>query len=159
MGQSLPTTRNAPPPRDEDFESPHLLIVDDDPSVSRTLADFCVSRNWKATTARTADDAIMAIDAADAGDHPIDVVLSDVSLEQRAVEGTRGGGGRVPMASGQTSPQMPSSQPPAWIINTGAAPATAAAPAAVKRPAPAGPSRPSIELIEGAKRTRVEMVP
>ncbi len=86
-------------------------------------------------------------------------VLSDVSLEQRAVEGTRGGGGRVPMASGQTSPQMPSSQPPAWIINTGAAPATAAAPAAVKRPAPAGPSRPSIELIEGAKRTRVEMVP
>jgi DNA-binding NtrC family response regulator len=48
--------------------------------VSRSLADFCAARDWKATTARTADDALLAIDAADAGDHPVDIVLSDVSL-------------------------------------------------------------------------------
>ncbi|MEY3232048.1 MAG: Transcriptional regulatory protein ZraR [Planctomycetota bacterium] len=80
MGQSLPTTRHPSGDREEAFESPHLLIVDDDPTVSRSLADFCAARDWKATTARTADDALLAIDAADAGDHPVDIVLSDVSL-------------------------------------------------------------------------------
>lgn len=80
MGHALPTTRPVAAPDDEGVDMPHLLIVDDDPAVSRSLSDFGASRKWRTTTARSADEAIMAIDAADASDHPIDIVLSDVSL-------------------------------------------------------------------------------
>jgi pilus assembly protein CpaB len=85
-------------------------------------------------------------------------VLNDASLEQRAAAGVRGGGGM----SRQPAP-MP--VPPAWNIGpTLPAAAPAAAPAATgntststtKRSAP---STPTVELIEGAKRSRVVIVP
>ncbi len=80
MGHTFPTTRATPTSTDEDFGVPHLLIVDDDPSVTRSLTDFCVAKGWRATTARGADEAFAAIDAADATEHPVDIVLSEVSL-------------------------------------------------------------------------------
>jgi pilus assembly protein CpaB len=91
-------------------------------------------------------------------------VLNDAGLEQRAAEGVRGGGG----ASRQASPSAPMSSSmvlPPWNVNTGVAPTTPPATAAgttgasgssTKKPAP---SAPTIELIEGAKRSRVTMVP
>ena len=84
-------------------------------------------------------------------------VLNDESLEQRAAIGVRGGGGM----SRQPAP-MP--VPPAWNIGTTLPPAApAAVPAAgntstsaAKRSAP---PTPTVELIEGAKRSRVVIVP
>lgn len=72
-------------------------------------------------------------------------VINDIALEQRALEGTRnnyGGGAR------------PGPTPPNWTINVNNPNAAQTIP--VKR---VGPIGPSIELIEGAKRSRIEMIP
>ena len=85
-------------------------------------------------------------------------VLNDASLEQRASIGVRGGGG-----GGFRQPaSMP--VPPAWNIGAtlpaaappATAPAAAGAAPAAKR---AAPPTPTVELIEGAKRSRVVIVP
>ena len=73
-------------------------------------------------------------------------VLNDIALEQRSLEGTRsgfGGGAR------------PGPTPPGFTFNLGNQ-----QPPVLQTPIQkVGPRGPSIELIEGAKRTRVEMVP
>jgi len=85
-------------------------------------------------------------------------VLNDESLEQRAAIGVRGGGG----ISRQPAP-MP--VPPAWNIGTtlpAAPPATvpaAAANASTSATRRSAPPTPTVELIEGAKRSRVVIVP
>jgi pilus assembly protein CpaB len=72
-------------------------------------------------------------------------VINDLALEQRALEGTRNLGGGA----------KPGPTPPTWNINfSGMNQPAQATP--VKR---VGPIGPTIELIEGAKRSRVEMVP
>jgi len=86
-------------------------------------------------------------------------VLNDASLEQRASIGVRGGGGGfrqpasmpVPPAWNIGAPLPPAAAPPATAQAAGAAPAPAA-----KR---AAPPTPTVELIEGAKRSRVVIVP
>jgi pilus assembly protein CpaB len=71
-------------------------------------------------------------------------VLNDLALEQRALEGTRNAGGAKP---GPT--------PPTWNINLNGM----NQPAQTTPVKKVGPIGPTIELIEGAKRSRVEMVP
>ncbi len=73
-------------------------------------------------------------------------VLNDIALEQRALEGTRNNYGGGP---------RPGPTPPPFNINLNGLnqPATTTP---VRR---VGPIGPTIELIEGAKRSRVEMVP
>lgn len=74
-------------------------------------------------------------------------VINDLALERRAMEGTNysnNGGGAKP---GPT--------PPTWNINLNGVNQPAQTTPKVR----VGPIGPSIELIEGAKRTRVEMVP
>ncbi len=72
-------------------------------------------------------------------------VLNDVALEQRALIGSRNAAGGGP---------RPGSTPPPFnfYIN---GPNQPNAPPTMR----VGPRGPTIELIEGAKRTRVEMVP
>ncbi len=73
-------------------------------------------------------------------------VLNDIALEYRAREGTRDGGG------GSARPMQ---TPPPWTINVGQP-----NPQVTTPPTTRIISRDkSIELIEGSKRTRVEMVP
>ena len=73
-------------------------------------------------------------------------VINDVALEQRALEGTRNAGGGA---------AKPSATPPTWNINFGGMnPPVQQTP--VKK---VGPIGPTIELIEGSKRSRIEMVP
>ena len=80
-------------------------------------------------------------------------VLNDTNLEERAAIGVRGGASRQP---------APMPLPPAWNIGTTnpvavAPPAAGSAPASsTRRPAS---STPTVELIEGAKRSRVVIVP
>ena len=71
-------------------------------------------------------------------------VLNDIALEHRAREGTRDGFGGGPRPSG-TPPQT-------LNINLNQ-------PGQTTPVVKAGPRGPSLELIEGSKRTRVEMVP
>ncbi len=73
-------------------------------------------------------------------------VLNDIALEQRSLEGTRNNFGGA----------KPGPTPPTWNINFGGLNQPPAQTTPVKR---VGPIGPSIELIEGAKRSRVEMVP
>jgi pilus assembly protein CpaB len=73
-------------------------------------------------------------------------VLNDIALEQRALEGTRNGLGGP----------RPGPTPPTWNINLGGLNQQPAQTTPVKR---VGPIGPTIELIEGAKRSRVEMIP
>ncbi len=73
-------------------------------------------------------------------------VLNDVALEQRALIGSRNAGGLGGPRPGATPP------PFNFYINGQNQPN---APPTIK----VGPRGPTIELIEGAKRTRVEMVP
>jgi pilus assembly protein CpaB len=80
-------------------------------------------------------------------------VLNDVALEQRAVEGVRNGSGR-PGGSA-----VPAATPPVWNINLGGAGAAGNSTAPVTPPKKSAPAGPTIELIEGAKRSRVVMVP
>jgi hypothetical protein len=73
-------------------------------------------------------------------------VINDIALEQRALEGTRnnyGGGAR------------PGPTPPAWTINVN----NPNAPTQTVPVKKVGPIGPSIERIEGAKRSRIEMIP
>ena len=73
-------------------------------------------------------------------------VINDLALEQRALEGTRSGYGGGP---------KPSATPPTWNFNFGGLnQPTQTTP--IKR---VGPIGQTIELIEGAKRSRIEIVP
>jgi pilus assembly protein CpaB len=74
-------------------------------------------------------------------------VLNDIALERRALEGSRGGAA----AAARPAPAIPPFYQP--VVNTPVAASPAAAPA---KPVKTGPA---IELIEGSKRTRVEMIP
>jgi len=76
-------------------------------------------------------------------------VINDVALEQRALEGARAAGS-APPRSGVSGP---ASEPPARTRPT-VAPASDPAPAKKPTPAP-----PTIELIEGAKRSQIQIVP
>jgi pilus assembly protein CpaB len=69
-------------------------------------------------------------------------VLNDVALENRAREGTRDAYGARPA----------STPPPSFTFNLGQN-----QPAAAKAPVQKAPPGPSIELIEGSKRSRVEV--
>ncbi len=80
-------------------------------------------------------------------------VLNDTNLEERAAIGVRGGASRQP---------APMPLPPAWNIGT-TNPVAVAPPAAGSAPASStrrsASSTPTVELIEGAKRSRVVIVP
>jgi pilus assembly protein CpaB len=80
-------------------------------------------------------------------------VLNDTNLEERAAIGVRGGASRQP---------APMPMPPAWNIGT-TNPVAVVPPAAGSAPASStrrsASSTPTVELIEGAKRSRVVIVP
>ena len=76
-------------------------------------------------------------------------VINDVALEQRALEGARAAGS-APPRSGVSGP---TSETPARTRPT-VAPASDPAPAKKPTPAP-----PTIELIEGAKRSQIQIIP
>jgi pilus assembly protein CpaB len=75
-------------------------------------------------------------------------VINDVALEQRALEGARGAG-----VAPSRSVSGPTSEAPARP-RLAAAPVSDPAPARKPTPAP-----PTIELIEGAKRSQIQIVP
>ncbi|MFZ4626775.1 MAG: Flp pilus assembly protein CpaB [Blastocatellia bacterium] len=76
-------------------------------------------------------------------------VINDVALEQRALEGARAAGS-APPRSGVSGP---TSEPP---VRTRPVVAPASDPAPAKKPTPAPPT---IELIEGAKRSQIQIIP
>lgn len=76
-------------------------------------------------------------------------VINDVALEQRALEGARAAGS-APPKSGFSSPTSEAPVRPRSVV----APAGESTPAKKPTPAP-----PTIELIEGAKRSTIQILP
>ncbi len=57
-----------------------ILIVDDDPIVSRSLSEFLSGEGFEPSSAPGAREGLAALQAADDADQPIDLVVCDLSL-------------------------------------------------------------------------------
>lgn len=59
---------------------PKLLIVDDDPIITGSLAEFLRAEGHAVEAVRDADEALEALGAAERADEPIGIVVTDVAL-------------------------------------------------------------------------------
>ena len=63
-----------------DTAAPSILVVDDEPGITETLADLLADEGYHVTTAADGLAARAAIADATAGEEPLDLVLLDVAL-------------------------------------------------------------------------------